>query len=124
MKIGIALVVLLASHAQAEPQDNTPKFIGDAGAVRCDEWSEARDQKTPVVNFGLEGWVLGFVSGANLLEEGHDLLLNVSEKDVFTRVDFYCREHASNVLFQAAGAATADLLRTRAMAIRRHLEGR
>jgi hypothetical protein len=123
MRIGIALlVVLLASHAQAEPQEG-PNFIGGAGAVRCDQWLKAREQKTPVLNFGLESWVLGFVSGANSSEEAHGFLLNVSETDVFTRVDFYCREHASDLLFQAALVATADLLLARATALRQ-LNGR
>jgi hypothetical protein len=118
MRIVITLIAtILALPAWAEPQES-PKFIGGAGATRCDEWLEARQQKASILSFGLEDWVLGFVSGVNLMEsERHDLLLNVSEKDVFARVDFYCREHASDILFQAAAIATADLLRTRATAI-------
>jgi hypothetical protein len=125
MRIGIALLVaILASHARAEPQApmiKEPMFIGGAGATRCDAWLEERQQKHSILSFGLKGWVLGFASGVNNGEGADGYLLNVSEDDVYSRVDFYCREHPSDILFQAAAMAAADLLRNSARDI---LKGR
>jgi hypothetical protein len=69
-----------------------------------------------------QSWVLGFVSGANLMnltepemrKINDSFLQHFSEDDVFTRIDFYCRDHQSDRLFRAAAFVTADFMRTHA----------
>src|ERR1700686_2516654 len=100
-RIAVALLgTLLASPKFAQaPQE----FIGGAGATRCEKWLETRQQReSSILGFGLAGWVLGFMSGVNTGEQVNGYLEKVSEGDVYSRVDFYCREHPSDILFQAA----------------------
>jgi len=123
MRIVIALLaaILAASQALAETQQD---FVGGAGATRCDTWLKERAQNASILSLGMEGWVLGFVSGVNIGSPVRGFITNVSEDDVYSRVDFYCREHPTEILFQAARAATADLMRARAQAIEKQMKAR
>lgn len=118
MRMGIALLIValgtsaLAQNVNEKIKDSFP-FLGGAGATRCAKWLEERDKQASILDFGLQGWILGFVSGANsgFSEVSNPgFLLDVKEEDVFIRIDFYCREHQSDILYQAALVVTADLM--------------
>jgi hypothetical protein len=122
MRTGIALLMAsLVTSASAQNVNEEPLFVGGAGATKCEIWIKERENPQSILAFGLEGWVLGYVSGANP-GEVMGFLSNVTEGDVFSRTDFYCREHRSKILFQAASAVTADLMETRASWIRKNLK--
>src|ERR1700730_4235577 len=101
--VTVLLGGLLASAWSQTAEEKLP-FLGGAGATRCDKWIETREEEaTSILGFGLTGWVVGFVDGAL---NDKDLLSDFTENDVLTRVDFYCREHGSNLLYQAALVVT------------------
>jgi hypothetical protein len=123
MRTCIALL-MAARVTPASPQNvnETLPWLGGAGATRCDKWLEARGNKASVLAFGLEGWILGYVSGAvhgSFPNEETHVMSNFTESDVFDRIDFYCREHRSDMLVQAALVAFADMLETNASRIQK-----
>jgi hypothetical protein len=111
MRTAIALVTAaVVTSASAQNANETRLgWIGGAGDTQCDKWLEAREKRgATVLNLGLEGWVLGFVSGGAIAFS--NAFSNFTENDVFDRIDFYCREHRSDILAQAAMVALADML--------------
>jgi hypothetical protein len=116
-----AIVVTSAMGQNASKQSaNEKTFLGGAGATKCSKWLIQRHSAPghdPVFEFGLLSWVSGFVSGANLVDTttvggSSEFLFGFADEDVFARVDFYCREHPSDILYRAAAFVTADLLDT------------
>jgi hypothetical protein len=126
MRTGIVLLMAaFVTSASTQNVNELSQFLGGAGATKCETWLKEREDPASVLAFGLEGWVLGYVSGANpSIELPPGMLANVTEGDVFSRTDFYCREHRSNILFQAAAVVTADLMGARASSIRKNLKKR
>jgi hypothetical protein len=111
--VAVALVTpALAQDAKVK----IPPFVGGAGATRCDKWLSERDKKASILASGFEGWTMGFVSGVHLMV-AEDRPPDFTEDDVLTRTDFYCREHRTDILAQAAFRLTADLLHTEASRI-------
>jgi hypothetical protein len=97
MRTAIALVTAaVVTSASAQNANETRLgWIGGAGDTQCDKWLEAREKRgATVLNLGLEGWVLGFVSGGAIAFS--NAFSNFTENDVFDRIDFYCREHRSD----------------------------
>jgi hypothetical protein len=121
-----AAVVLWTALLLTQAQGG--EWLGDAGGTRCGEWVQERARKTSVLGYGLEAWVLGFVSGANSSEAAktktRGFLMNFNEDDVFSRVDFYCRQHHDDILIVAASMVIADLLQTYADKKNRELNRR
>ena len=112
MRTGIALL-MAALVTSASAQNVKLPWLGGAGATLCDKWLEVREKKASVLAFGLEGWILGYVSGAvhgSFPNEETYVLSNYTESDVFGRIDSYCREHRSDMLVQAALVIVADML--------------
>ena len=124
MKTGIALLTtVLVTSASAQNVNELSQFLGGAGATKCETWLKEREDRKSILAFAMESWVLGYVSGANpSIELPPGMLANVTDGDVFSRTDFYCREHRSNILFQAAAVVTADLMATQASSIRKNLK--
>src|ERR1700752_2261903 len=80
-------------------------FLGTAGANQCEKWLEERGKKNDsILRFGLEGWVLGFVSGVDsgLISGGSAPADSPSfltdEPDVLVRIDSYCRARPADIL--------------------------
>jgi hypothetical protein len=112
MKTAIALLAaVLIAPASAQPVNEKISWLGGGGATLCEKWLEVRVRNVSVLAFGLKVWVVGFVDGNLHTEPWYK---DFSEKDIFDRVDFYCHEHPSNMLIQAALVATADLMKTQA----------
>jgi hypothetical protein len=104
---GLILVLALVTPALAQDAKVKPSFVGGAGALPCDKWLSERENGTSMLAVALESWLMGFVS-SSYNSEGRGV--DVNEEDVLTRTDFYCREHRTDILFQAALVVTADLL--------------
>jgi hypothetical protein len=128
MRTGIALLMAsLVTSASAQNVNEKLPWLGGAGATRCDKWLEVREKKASVLAFGLEGWILGYVSGAvhgSFPNDETYILSNFTESDVFGRIDFYCREHRSDMLVQAALVAFGDMLESNASRIQKELNKR
>jgi hypothetical protein len=128
MRTGIALLMAaLVTSAWAQNVNEKLPWLGGAGATLCDKWLEVREKKASVLAFGLEGWILGYVSGAvhgSFPNEETYILSNYTESDVFGRIDSYCREHRSDMLVQAALVIVADMLESSASRIRKELNKR
>src|ERR1700722_3751502 len=103
--------------AWAEPSDSPIPFMGGAGATTCAKWSTNRAQPGSILSFGLEGWAVGFVSGAFLIENSPHPL-PIVESNVIERIDSYCYDHPSDRVFQAAAHVTADLFSLEATQLR------
>ena len=69
MKRILPAVLLLLSAVPAWPVDNDGHYaVKGAGTARCDQFLEARRQRTPQY-FLFGGWMEGFLSAANLYEQ-------------------------------------------------------
>ena len=123
MRTKIALLMAaLVTSAWAQNVNEKLPWLGGAGATLCDKWLEVREKKASVLAFGLEGWILGYVSGAvhgSFPNEETYVFSNYTESDVFGRIDFYCREHRSDMLVQAALIIVADMLESTASRIQK-----
>jgi hypothetical protein len=119
VKINITplLLLFLAGPAFAETPTSTP-FMGGGGATTCSKWSAEQKQRGSLLAFGLEGWVVGFVSGAYSTQGTSDPILPVIESNVIERVDSYCYDHPSDRVYQAAANVTADLFALEATQLR------
>ena len=93
------LIVALVTPALAQNAKVKSPFVGGVGAMPCDKWLSERERGTSILAVGLESWVMGFVSGS-YNSEGHGV--DVNEEDVLARTVFYCRQHRTDILFQAA----------------------
>jgi hypothetical protein len=128
---------LYAGHAATEDK---PLFLGGAGALRCEKWSENRKAATvsrqaqkskdasPTVSFGLENWVLGYISGVS---SGTDLsataieqtiLCETNENDVLRRIDGFCSANPDAHLIQAVALVSGDIMTAKARRIERAIE--
>jgi hypothetical protein len=102
--ISICILVFMAAPAMsAEPAG--PTYLG-FGSASCASWSSGRQAKT-LVAFGQMGWVLGFLSGASLMEKitdktGPDTLKDVDADAVLGWMDKYCSEHPLDRIAAAA----------------------
>jgi hypothetical protein len=126
-QVGVALLAGMVTTAACA--QSAPSWLGGAGATQCAKWLAERENKASVLASGLEGWVLGFVSGANAgyaaandITGPANILAGFSEADVLARVDFYCRAHTSDMLFAAVNVVTADLMDAVASRIRKNKE--
>jgi hypothetical protein len=116
------MFVLAAAQNPAIAEDSRP-FLGGAGATPCEKWLSERKDKSSVLEFALEAWVLGFVSGANLVvDEQAGFLGGVAEDDILNRLDNHCHDHPADRLISAMLLITADLMKTRADLIRRGIK--
>jgi hypothetical protein len=104
--VSVLTLCLSLGTASAQEVSNTP-FLGGGGATKCAKWTQERQDAKSVLAFGLTGWILGFVSG--VLQEDEIVLAKLKDEDVLVRIDFYCREHSDDVLYQASLVTAADL---------------
>ena len=112
MKI-IALLLFMTLTAQAWGQNSAELgWLGGAGDTQCAKWNEVRVKKASTHAFALKSWVLGFVSGVNNAPNADRFISSFNEKDVMMRVDFYCRDHKTDLLVQATMIAVTDMLQT------------
>ena len=125
----VAVLAFLVFGNAVAAEQKLP-FLGDAGATQCTKWqahhNNNQDTNNPIL--GLKDWILGFISGMNFLNvvNARDItpgnvsnfLAEITEDEVFTRMDNYCREHPSDSLFNAASSISADLMDAAANAIR------
>jgi hypothetical protein len=129
LRAGFIAVACFGASSSGLAEAPKSGFLGGAGAVLCEDWSRARKQneeyrrdanaKPPILAFGLEAWVLGFVSGTahgsgsagpgvpNFLTDPSS---DVTDDDVLIRTDVYCRAHKDAYLVQAALIVSADLI--------------
>ena len=116
----LVIATLTIPQSDAIAEDRRP-FLGGAGAVPCEKWLDARKEKFSVLEFGLEGWVLGFVSGSNLVvDEQAGFLAGITKENIFNRLDNHCRAHPSDPLISATLLVTGDLMKARADQIRKN----
>jgi hypothetical protein len=117
--VGVVATALFVSAGPCMAEQKPP-FLGGAGGTLCAEWQEARGKEGSVLAFYLQGWVLGFVSGAasQHTTEGPSFLTDpgsdTTDDDVLTRIDNYCRAHQNGILLQAVLTIVARLYRDQA----------
>src|SRR5260370_9865722 len=101
MRAGIALLMAaFVTSASAQNVNEKLPWLGGAGATLCDKWLEVREKKASVLAFGLEGWILGYVSGAvhgSFPNEETYVLSNYTESDVVGRINFYFPEYRTDL---------------------------
>jgi hypothetical protein len=99
------------------PEERTTAVLG-IGNKSCGSWSQAR-HSIGMMSDMYEGWVAGFLSGANSVlatSEDHIDTLEQAEIDtdaqgLWAWVDNYCQAHPLNSVAQAADALGAELIR-------------
>jgi hypothetical protein len=102
-------MVLLTNQASA-------KYIHGPGAgTSCGKWLEER-QKRGVGDVQLQGWVLGYLSGANVNQQGTDFLVAVDAAAISAWLDNYCRQHPLEMLWEASDSLILDLAKRAASA--------
>jgi hypothetical protein len=112
----VALAIPAASSAIAEQKR---PFLGGAGATPCEKWLESRKDNS-VLEFALEAWVMGFISGASsVIDAPAGFLTGITEDDILNRLDNHCRAHPSDPLISAALLITVDLMKTKTDQIRK-----
>jgi len=84
-------------------------YFGD-GANLCRAWADAR-ARHPQRGRLWEGWVLGFVSGANIYDDSPEMLKEMDEHSIFAWVDDYCRTRPTELVDDAAFDLMKELLR-------------
>src|SRR5260370_3828871 len=113
----IALAALLCMTTVAMAAEH-PGLVVEGGGHRCQRWLEERAKPASSLGFGLERWVRGFTLGRKIAFDNDDgnvsepptYLMGVTNDDVLSRVDVYCRIHRSNFLLQAILEVNADLM--------------
>jgi hypothetical protein len=81
----------------------------------CGAWTEERGHATAYWRYWkpiMEGWVLGFVSGANIYVDEHpEILEGVDARAINAWIDNYCRAHPLEPLRDAALELVKELNR-------------
>jgi hypothetical protein len=70
--------MLIALTSFALCAENTTPFFGSGGAIECRTWVEEHKDKASILAFGLDGWLLGFVSGGLYSET-----ISVTDREAF-----------------------------------------
>jgi hypothetical protein len=132
--VTVFAVLVLGNAAAAQPV----RFLGAPGGMQCTRWLEIRynkynsDTNDAIYVFALEAWVLGYMSGiafdvvnatAGVPENVSNFLYEITENEVLTRVDNYCRGHSSDLVVQAVGWVSTDLMQVQADRIRKAVKG-
>jgi hypothetical protein len=104
--VGLVAMLLATSSASAQ----TPTYIGP-GAVPCANWLKERLVNTRM-SLIMNGWVLGYLSGASVPttgEDAPDALRSVGADTILGLIDKYCSEHPSHELVHATVQVQAML---------------
>ena len=128
MRKSFALAVSLCMATLAVAAEH-PGLVVEGGGHRCQRWLEERAKPVTILGFALELWVLGFTLGSKIAFDNDDgnvsehptYLMGVTNDDVLSRVDNYCRIRRSNFLIQAVLEVNADLMSEHADRIQRSL---
>jgi hypothetical protein len=95
---GVAIAVLFAASAQAQPS-----IQGGVGLLSCGRWTSDRRQHN-MTAYGEQQWVLGYLSAAaDASGSTLDPLRGVDFESVWAWIDSYCAAHP---IEQIAGAAS------------------
>jgi hypothetical protein len=63
--------------------------IKGVGAGSCSDWTDKRGQTDPTMKFGVESWVLGYMS-AIAEDKKRDILNGTDAEAIFKEVDILC----------------------------------
>jgi hypothetical protein len=128
MRYALVMAITLALTDYASCAEEVLQFFGGEGATRCSKWIEEHRDNASILAFGLDGWLMGFVSG---LEHGTStfseaerkaFFAEMTEADVLNRTNDFCRGHPDAYMIQAALTVTADLFNDFAKRIRTAIE--
>jgi hypothetical protein len=124
----LCAVPLFVIVNQGMTKEKRSSLVVAGGGHRCDRWLGERAQENSIIGFALEEWVLGFTLGIKTGTESDPpiesptYLTGVTEDDLLTRMDNYCRAHRRDFIIQAALVVNADLKEEHANLILRSLE--
>ena len=104
----MSLVFLMTTQVSA-----TPKYFIGAGTVSCGAWLQARREHRAT---NMQGWVLGFVSGANASRNSDDFLVDPDGPGLLAWIDNYCPQHPLENLFTASDSLIFELITRAAQA--------
>jgi hypothetical protein len=122
------LVVALELTAKGSgATEQRPMFLG-SGGFKCEKWLDERQKKASILEFGMEGWLTGFVSGisnetslsATSVEQ--TFLFDTDEADFLKRIDKFCRDQPNSYLIQAGLFVAGDLMVLHATRIKDAME--
>jgi hypothetical protein len=93
------------------------KYVLGPGGISCGAWLETRRSQGATEVFQVQGWVLGYVSGANAgRNDDTDFLVEPDAEALFAWLDNYCRQHPLDKLTTASNALIHDLTMRAAVA--------
>jgi hypothetical protein len=98
--IPLLAILTVALMTNAEAMADMIKMLG-VGSVSCGTWTIGRRDRTA---FGLEQWMLGFLSGAATWSPTLNPLNEVDADAVWVWVDNYCRVHPLDRITEAGKA--------------------
>jgi hypothetical protein len=84
-------------------------YIGD-GSNSCGAWTQERGWDSQRSQLW-KGWVLGFVSGADIYETNPEILSRVDAPAIYAWIDNYCRLNPLENVQDAAVGLILELLR-------------
>lgn len=110
MKLSVLLVLAELICGWCSPVFSAGRIaIGD-GANTCGAWIEERRSDSQRSQLW-KGWVLGFVSGANVYDVNPELLRQVDAPVIYIWVDNYCRANPLDTVNDAVVGLIQELMR-------------
>lgn len=105
----LAAFALLSAKAPAMSQ--VKNVLGDGNAP-CSEWTKERTAKS-YLGVELGAWALGYISGANVMQNYKDNLLVGTNEETNTMeawIDDYCIKNPADKLFVATSLLVTTLI--------------
>jgi len=103
MRHALAIVFLTATLIVDPPVAGAFRTIGEGGSS-CGTWTAER-HSTSRGRFGVESWILGFLSGIGYVgDNGDDPLKGMDADGVQAWIDNYCQNHPIDHIMDAARA--------------------
>jgi hypothetical protein len=114
MRYAVVMAITLALTDYVSCAEEAPQFFGGAGATQCSKWIEEHRDNASILVFGLDGWLMGFISGLDygtltISAERKAFFAEMTEADVLNRTNDFCRGHPDAYMIQAALTVAADL---------------
>jgi hypothetical protein len=103
----ILVAISIGASVKVSRADRT--YIGD-GSNSCGAWTQERATDTQRVQLW-KGWLLGFLSGANIWDSNADFLLTqkLDAAALYAWMDNYCRAHPLDTVYFAAIKLVVEL---------------
>jgi hypothetical protein len=108
----LAVAILMSTVLQVVARSDNSSFTAlTMGTHTCGAWLEQRARPVSGRNQVYEGWVLGFLTAANLLNDSDtDLLKHIDGQSALAWIDNFCRANPLDRLDTATARLMHELI--------------